>query len=741
MQSLDSLFLSLALILVVAGVTTLIFKYLKQPLVLGYIVAGFLTGPNFRFFPTAIDLDAISVWGEIGVVFLLFALGLEFNIKKIKKVGVTGATTAITEALIMVSVGLLTGKLMGWSTMNSLFLGGMLSISSTSIIIKAFEDFKLGNKKFAQLVTGVLVFEDLVAILLLVLLSSIAIGNQFDGYEMLFEILKLLLFLTLWFTGGIFIVPTLLRKWSRFINDETLLVVSVGLCLGMVVMAANSGFSPALGAFIMGTIMAESDDSQRIHKVISPIRNLFAAVFFISVGMLVDFNIMIEYITPIIIITMIVLFIKPIAGTIGIMLSGQPMKHSMQAGFCLSQIGEFSFIIAGLGLSLNVIDSYMYPIIVTVSILTTFATPYFMKLAVPLYEKIYGLSPHKWQLMMDQYGSGSVTLNRDSDWKLLLRAYAIRIIVQSTWVTFVIFLSFKFMVPFAQGIFGNEFWIDFILSSITLTFASPFLYALMVKGVSKDIFDKLWLDRKYARGPLLTLRLSRIIIGSIFIGTILGRIFTFGLVLLIPLVVGVIFVIAFSRRLKDYYLSIEQQFYSNLDKTKKRSGIAIPKRIANDIHMEYIEIVIHSKVSGMTIREIHRQYHTGAQVISIIRLDKKINIPSNDEMLLAGDRVLVIGNDIQIQSFKDSSDVMPISKPHQSKMETELDLYKFTISEKSPLCGQNAHISELINKYDFLLVGYEHEQEAFVRPDHKYIFSCGDTIWVVGDKAKLMGIM
>lgn len=736
MEQINPIFLNLSLILVVAGVTTLLFKYLKQPIVLGYIVAGFLTGPHFTFFPTVLDQETITIWGEIGVVFLLFALGLEFNLKKIKKVIGTGAVTAITEALVMMSIGVLAGRLMGWKSMDALFLGGMISISSTSIIIKAFEDMKLKTKRFSQIVTGVLVFEDLVAIMLLVLLSTIAVTKQFDGSDMFYEMAKLLLFLILWFTGGIYMIPTLLRKLKKLINDETLLIVSVGLCLGMVVVAAKSGFSAALGAFVMGSIMSETDESDRIHKLISPIKNLFAAVFFISVGMLVDPKMLTEHIWPILIITVIVIIMKPLSATIGILLSGKPLKQSMQAGACLSQIGEFSFIIASLGLSLGVIDAYLYPIIVSVSIITIFLTPYCMRVAEPLYEKIYRIAPAGWQVVMQEYGTGSKTLDHDSDWKQLIKAYMSRILIHSGWLIAVVLLAFNLIIPFARDTFGDSTLVEVCLCVVTLIVMSPFLYALMVKRITSDVFDRLWTDHKYARGPLITLRLSRFIIGGLFIGVVLGGFLSLKFTLLVPVVVGIVVIIALSQRLKKHYYNMEEQFLANIDKTKRRSGIAIPRQLAGDIHLEYIEMMIYSSLVGLTIRQIHRQFHTGAQVISITRRAQRIDLPSNDETLHAGDRVLIVGNDQQIMNFRNSAEA-PSPMPMFMPSNADLDLYQVTISDSSPLCGEKAHVSELVNKYDFMLVGIQRGTSRFVRARNDLVFASGDTLWVVGNKKDL----
>lgn len=736
MEHINPIFLNLSLILVVAGVTTLLFKYLKQPIVLGYIVAGFLTGPHFTFFPTVLDQQTITIWGEIGVVFLLFALGLEFNLKKIKKVIGTGAVTAITEALVMMAIGILAGRLMGWKSMDALFLGGMISISSTSIIIKAFDDMKLKTKRFSQIVTGVLVFEDLVAIMLLVLLSTLAVTSQFDGSDMFYEMAKLLLFLILWYTGGIYIIPTLLRKLKKLINDETLLVVSIGLCLAMVVIAAKAGFSAALGAFVMGSIMSETDESERIHKLISPIKDLFAAVFFISVGMLVEPKMLVEHIWPILIITAIVLTIKPLAATIGVLLSGKPLKQSMQAGACLSQIGEFSFIIASLGLSLGVINAYLYPIIVSVSIITIFLTPYCMRIAEPLYERLYRMAPTGWQVVMQEYGTGSKTLDHDSDWKQLLKSYVSRILIHSGWLIAVVLLTFNLLIPFARNTFGDSTLVEVCLCVVTLIAMSPFLYALMVKRITSDVFDRLWTDHKYARGPLITLRLSRFVIGALFIGVVLGRFLSLKLTLLAPVVVGIVVIIALSQRLKKHYYSMEQQFLANIDKTKRRSGIAIPQQLVGDIHLEYIDLMMYSSLVGLTIRQIHRQFHTGAQVISITRREQRLDLPSNEETLHAGDRVLIVGNDQQIMNFRNCAEA-PSPVPMSTPSNIDLDLYQVTISDSSPLCGEKAHVSELVNKYDFMLVGIQRGTSRFIRARQDLVFAPGDTLWVVGNKKSL----
>lgn len=733
MDSLNPIFLNLALILVVAAVTTLLFKYLKQPPVLGYVVAGFLTGPHFFLLPKFLDQKTISTWGEIGVVFLLFALGLEFSFKKLRKVGASGAMTAVTEAVIMLGLGVAAGMLMGWNTINSLFLGGMICISSTSIIVKAFEDMRLSNKKFAHIVIGVLVAEDLVAILMLVLLSTIAISRDFDGTDMLLEVSKLLLFLILTFTAGVYFIPSLFRKIKKALNDETLLIVSLGLCLGMVVLASYFGFSPALGAFLMGSILSETTESSRIQRLILPLRNFFAAIFFISVGMLVDPAIVASSWSYILLISALVIFIKPISATIGILLSGQNLYTSLKSGLCLSQIGEFSFIIASLGMGLGVLKADMYPIIVAVSIISIFTTPYVIKNSDKVYHWIYKKAPPSWRVVIDRYGAGSRILNREEEWKSVVRSVVMNIMVYSGWMIAILFLCVKMLAPWANEHFGYSLTVKIVLIVVTLVAMSPFLYALMTKGTRNGDFQRLWNDNKYSRGPLLTVRLSRYVIGALFVGFAMGSFLSIKLFILIPTVVVFLSIVLLSTVLRKHYQNMENRFLTNLDKAKYLSGIAIPKKLSMDIHLEILELPPHSSIVGMTISDIHRKYRTGAQIVSIYRRGRRINLPDKNNPLYATDKLLVIGTDDQILHFVSSMDIPFTTQEHES-LEHEIDLYQITLTAESPLLGVRSHISELRNTYHFLLIGYEKETNGFIRPKSDYHFMEGDTLWIVCEK-------
>lgn len=437
----------LGLILAVAAITTLIFKKIKQPVVLGYIIAGFLVGPHSSLLPTVADEDGVKTWSEIGVIFLLFTLGLEFSFKKLVKVGGSASVTALVEIVLMIGIGYLTGNLMGWSMMDSVFLGAILAMSSTTIIIRAFDEAGVRAKKFATLVFGILIVEDLVAILLLVLLSTLAVTQQFGGGELLAEILKLAFFLILWFLGGIFFIPTFLKRTSKLLNDETMLIVSLALCLAMVLLAVKVGFSAALGAFVMGSILAETTQAERIEHLVKSVKDLFAAIFFVSVGMMIDLQVLVDYAVPVLVITLITIFGKLIATALGALLSGQSLKHSVQAGMSLAQIGEFSFIIASLGVSLNVTSAFLYPIAVAASAVTTFTTPFMIKKSGSFYAFLEKRLPARWINSLNRYSSGSQQLSAYSDWKELIRTYTMNVVIHVVILVAIIFFVAAFSLP------------------------------------------------------------------------------------------------------------------------------------------------------------------------------------------------------------------------------------------------------------------------------------------------------
>ncbi|RZL39988.1 MAG: sodium:proton antiporter, partial [Pedobacter sp.] len=539
---LQPLITDLGLILMTAGVAVLLFKKIKQPLVLGYLIAGFLAGSNFDFFPSITDHKSVEVWAEIGVIFLLFSLGLEFSFKKLMKVGGTASITAMTQIVFMLFAGFSLGHWMGWSNMDSMFLGATLSVSSTTIIIRAFDELGVKGKKFAGIVFGALIVEDIVAIVMMVLLSTIAVSQQFSGVELLQSVLKLVFFLTLWFIGGIFFVPTLLRKTKNLLSEEMLLIISIALCLMMVILAANVGFSPALGAFIMGSIIAETTQAEKIEHLIKPVKDLFGAVFFVSVGMLINVDTLVEYAWPVIIITLLTIFGKAFSSTIGALLSGQPLKQSIQTGMSLAQIGEFSFIIATLGMTLGVISPFLYPIVVAVSAITTFTTPFLIKYSTNFSDLLESKLPKKWVKAIDKYSANTESIKSVSDWQIVLRANLTQIVIHSVIIVAIILLSSQYILPLVEDSkFGNA-----LAALITLFVLSPFLWALSLRRIASTQSAALMNDRKY-RGPIIMLFLIRLLLTVFYLGFLLNTFFSV-VVALIGLVIALTVYYLFPKK-------------------------------------------------------------------------------------------------------------------------------------------------------------------------------------------------
>lgn len=427
----------LCIIMLTAGITSLLFKLFKQPVVLGYIVAGMLVGPHMLGESWISNEQSVDTWGEIGVLFLLFSLGLEFSFKKLIQVGSTALIGAGIIVAGMMTSGFIVGKLFGWSDMNALFLGGMLCMSSTTIVFKAIEDSGLRSHKFAKVCFGILIVEDLFAVVLMVLLTSIAVKNSFEGGEMIMQIGKLVGYLIIWFVIGIAIIPSFLKRFKKHLNDETLTIFSIGLCLGMVLLAVNAGFSSALGAFVIGSVLAETVEAEKIEHLVEPVKNIFGSIFFVSVGMMIDPSLLIKYWIPITVITIVVVCGQIIFASLGTLLSGQSLRVSLQTGFSLVQIGEFAFIIASLGQKLQVTDDSLYPIVVAVSVITTFLTPYIMRLAYPTLRFLDDHMSSEMKYLLDKYAEARNSKGNQKVWLSRIGREIIRYIVSLPLLKFI----------------------------------------------------------------------------------------------------------------------------------------------------------------------------------------------------------------------------------------------------------------------------------------------------------------
>ncbi|UGS21993.1 cation:proton antiporter [Flavobacterium cyclinae] len=721
----------LGLILVTAAMAVLIFRLLKQPLVLGYLVAGFLAGSEFDFFPTVKDMNSVKVWAEIGVIFLLFSLGLEFSFKKLMKVGGTASITALTQIILMVALGYFVGQLMDWGKMNSLFLGVILSISSTTIILKTFDELGVKTQKFAGNVIGALIVQDILAILMMVLLSTVAVSQQFSGTELLQSVLKLVFFLTIWFVAGIFFIPTFLKKAKHLLTDEMLLIVSLALCLLMVLFAANVGFSPALGAFIMGSIIAETTQAEHIEHLVKPVKDLFGAVFFVSVGMLIDPEMLLKYAFPVGIITLVVILGQSLSSTIGALLSGQPLKQSIQTGMSLSQIGEFSFIIATLGMTLNVTSDFLYPIVVTVSAVTTFTTPFMVKLSTPFSLYLEKKLPRRWVKKIERYSANTEAIKSVSTWQIVLKAYLTQVIIHSIIIVAIILLSSKYILPLVEDSrFGNA-----IAALITVIILSPFLWALSLRRVAVKQVQELMQVRKY-QGPIIVLIFIRIALSLFYMGFVLNEFFS-PVIVFFALIIGIILYISFPKRLHAFYNKIEGHFIKNFndrENTKlanKRQNVLSPW----DGHMADFEIASASNLAGKTLEELKIREQFGINIAAIKRGDITINIPMRTERLFPGDEINVIGTDEQVKLFKNYLDKHEIDAPEDIEKE---DIILQQLELKNRVCiGKSIRDSQIREKTHGIIVGIERNGIRILNPESNWILESDDIIWIAGDKKKI----
>ena len=561
----------LALILICAGAMTLLFKKLKQPIVLGYIVAGFLASPNMPYMPSVSDMHGVHLWSEIGVIFLLFALGLEFSFKKILKMGAAPIIAAVSIILMMMYVGSSVGSLFGWGNMDCIFLGGMLAMSSTTIIFKAFDDMGLRQKRFAGLVLSVLIIEDILAIVLMVMLSTMAVSKEFEGSQMLESILQLGLYLVLWFTVGLFIIPLVLRKLKSLMNEETLLITSLALCFGMVVAASAAGFSAAFGAFVMGSILAETVEAETIEHLVSPVKNLFGAIFFVSVGMMVDIALIIEYIVPIVSIIAAVILGQVIFSTCGFLLSGQSLKTSMQCSFSLTQIGEFAFILATLGTSLHVTSDFLYPIVVAVSVFTTFTTPYMIRLAEPAYRALSRVLPSKLISKLERNTDEKDEKAPDEQqqkWNGIFKRFVFTVLIGTVLCVAVMAIMLYYGEPFIAG-FVPEKWLHPVTALITLVLCSPFLWLLLRSGSNDKDVNELWDSGARWRVRLTAYGVLRILITAAIVSYIVDYAMPWSKLLGVFAIVAILFIIFFSSTLEKHGKGLTRKFTDNLNAREK----------------------------------------------------------------------------------------------------------------------------------------------------------------------------
>ena len=764
MPHIPSLIYDLALILISAGFMTLLFKWLKQPLVLGYIVAGMLAGPYIDILPISVkDTHNIQTWADIGVIFLLFALGMEFSLKKLFQVGKTAFITAFVVVTGMMLTGYVVGSLLKWTPMDCLFLGGMLSMSSTAIIIKSFNDLGVSKQTFTKLVFGVLVVEDLVAVILMVLLSTISVSKEFDGAQLLFVISKLLFFLSLWFIFGVFLIPTLLKKTRKLMNEETLLIISVGLCLVMVVLAVGAGFSAALGAFIMGSILAETNDVKRIEKLMEPLKIVFGAIFFVSVGMLVQPVIIMQYIWPIVILICVVILGQLLFSTTGFLLSGQTLQVSIKSGFSLGQTGEFAFIIANLGLSLKVIDPFLYPVIIAVSVFTIFTTPFVMKLSDPFYRFLNNVLPDNIKYKLNQQrGEKELTTSKKA-WSVLIKDLLSSMFVIATVVIAILFISINYLLPFLKNQMPE--WLASSISFLlTIVAMSPFLKALMSNNVNSATVLNLWMERTKNRNIIMLLMGIRVFIVFLALLIITNRFFNipiyinilFALLLLIGIFKSKSLLRRFWKLESRFLINLnERQMEENLKKIESNKGVMFLSDMAANHWLDYkiftcaLRLRKGSSFVGKRIRDLNLRDDYSINVIRIrTKSNDFINIPKGDYELLEGDTLRVAGKRSSLRKLQEDESINLEFVDHSfitmhgfSKLEynrkeerERITCSGIPLSEKSPLTGKNLIESNISARTKCLVIGLERQNRQIVNPEATTTLEAGDVVWLIGEE-------
>lgn len=751
MAELPALVKDLALILVVAAFVTLIFKRLKQPLVLGYIVAGFLVSPQMPYTMSVMDRANVQMWADIGVIFLLFSLGLDFSFKKIVKMGMAPVIAACTIIFCMMMAGIVVGKAFGWTHMDSIFLGGMLAMSSTTIIYKAFDDMGLRQQRFAGMVMSVLILEDVLAIVMMVMLSAIAGGSSPDGGQMVESVLRIGFFLVLWFVVGIFFIPAFLRATRRLMNEETLLIVALGLCCFMAVFSTKVGFSSAFGAFVMGSILAETVEADKIVRLVEPVKNLFGAIFFVSVGMLVEPQVLVDYAWPIIAITLTILIGQSVFGSLGYLISGNPLKTAMKCGFSMAQIGEFAFIIASLGLSLGVIGHFLYPVVVAVSVVTTFLTPYMIRMAEPCYNIMERHLPKKWIVALNHITiSHPQTPSAENKWKSLLIQMLRNTVIYSILSIAAIVLMFTFFLPFVRSFFPSyelHWYANAICGILTVLIISPFLRAMVVKKNHSDEFKALWAESWVNHFPLIFTIIVRVVLACAFVFYIINYLSRFKNAIIISIALALVVLMVLSRGLKKGSIQMERLFIQNLRSRDIEAQVHGRRRplyeghlLDRDVHMADFDIPFNTRWMGKTLRQLALGQQFGVHVSSILRAGHRLNIPDGNDVIFPGDRLQVIGNDDQLRQLGETikREVLGDDIDFEKR---EMKLRQMVITGSSPFVGKTLEESGIRSQYSCMVVGLEEGKENLSQIHPKRKFQKGDIIWVVGEKESLEAIL
>lgn len=725
----NGLILDLAWILVLAAIATLVFKKLKQPVVLGYILAGFIASPNFTYLPSISNLENIEIWADLGIVVLMFSLGLEFSFKKLMNSGSSAIITALIIIVGMTMAGFGVGCLLHLNTINCIFLGGMISMSSTTIILKAFTDLGLKQQKFASMVLAVLIIEDLFAVIMLVLLSSFAMGDV-QGSDLVFSIAKLSFFLIIWFVVGVYVLPSFLGRVSSFLNSETLLVVAMGLCFSMAAFSVMCGFSLELGAFVMGSILAGTVFAERMDRVIAPVKDLFGAVFFISVGMMVQPSVIALYAPQILLLAAVVIVGMIVFGTLGMLVTGQNLQVAIKSGFSLTQIGEFSFIIASLGMGLGVLDASLYPIIVAVSVITIFTTPYFIKLSTPAYKFVEAHLPESLKFLITRYSSQKVDTNETKRlWRDILGRYLWRIVLYSVILIAIIIACRQLLFPILEQIIPT--WGHLVATLATLVFMSPFLVALSFTSIKSDEKMKLHSTASFYDVPIIAMNIIRYLLALLFVVYFLSVCYSSVVGWIGGSISFVVIVVFASSKLMRGFRKMETKFMNNFNNRENtRSGAN--NNLVSDLHQAYVDIKPHCRFAGDRLKNSGLRSQYGISVSSIRRGDDFIPLPTGDTRIFPGDTLGVIGSDSQIKRLNDDIDLASNIKK-DSLRHPDIELKSILLTPNSPIINRPLADTDLRNDYFCMVISVQRSEDEFINPSPSTVLLAGDLLWIVGD--------
>lgn len=728
----NGLIADLAWILLLGAIVTLLFKKMKQPVVLGYILAGFLASPKFEYLPSISNLENISFWADLGIVVLMFSIGLEFSFKKLMNSGSSAIVTALIIITGMTFAGFGVGCILGFNTINCIFLGGMISMSSTTIIMKSLDDLGLRQKKFASLVLAVLIIEDLFAVLMLVLLSSLAMGNV-QGMELLYSIGKLVFFLIIWFLVGVYVIPTFLTKMRSYLNDETLLVVAMGLCFSMAIFSVICGFSLELGAFVMGSILAGTVMAERMERVIGPVKNLFGSVFFISVGMMVDPHVLGQYWWEILILAIVVIVGMIIFGTLGMLVTGQNLKVAIESGFTLTQVGEFSFIIASLGMTLGVLNPSLYPIIVAVSVLTIFTTPYFIKMADGAYTVVERHLPKGLNFLISRYSKQVTDSNETKQlWIAIIKRYLWRMLLYSVILIAEILFSRTFLFPFLENYLPE--WGHLVATILTILAMLPFLVALSFSTTQSDERIKLHQSASFYDVPLVAMRIVRYLIALVFITYFTTLAYSSLTGWLVGAGCFILIMVFASTKLMQRYNRMEERFMNNLN-SRENTRLGTNNNLVDDMHQAYIQIGQCAPFVGDKIKDSRLRDDYGVSISSIQRGDDYMPLPSPMARIFPGDILGVIGSDDQLKKLNEDIESSEQACSAVSVTQHKVELKSIRLTEHSPIAGIPLVQTNIQKDYYSMIVKVQRGEDEFIQPGADMILQPGDAIWVVGDPA------